>query len=147
MLTEGIMEEWKDRQTDGTNENYIPLQHTLYAGGIIIEPQSQKTCLRKCAQQRFKSACASTQYYQNLHWVYFDSQEYQVPSCGHRPDSVYVQADLSLHWVSVRRYVFSHCIPFILVLHILRYFDQYYWNFSLNLLGHHELPHKLHISI
>ena len=34
------MEGRTDERTDGTNENYIPLQHTLYAGGIKIKMSS-----------------------------------------------------------------------------------------------------------
>ena len=29
------MERWKDGQTDGTDEIYIPLWHTSYVGGTI----------------------------------------------------------------------------------------------------------------
>ena len=32
---DGPTDGWTDKQTNGTDENYIPLWHTKYAGGII----------------------------------------------------------------------------------------------------------------
>ena len=34
--TDGRTDGWTDKRMDRTDENYISLRHTLYAGGIII---------------------------------------------------------------------------------------------------------------
>ena len=48
--TDGKFEGQTDEQTDKTNENYIPLRHTLYAGGIntLLRKSSAHISL-KCA--------------------------------------------------------------------------------------------------